>query len=89
MSPLSDIMAGEVTSNTLDTSVDSDSTSAASADAHPDSDACFYAAVLASTVTKWASTLAFSEVGRSMTAPDVLQQVGRAFARAVPEENNR
>lgn len=42
-------------------------------------DAAVHACVLASVVTKRASAMAFERHGRSVTAPDILDCVGKAF----------
>ena len=47
--------------------------------------ACVYACILASIVAKQASELAFASKGRSMTAPDVIDQIGAAFRKVHPE----
>jgi NAD(P)H-hydrate repair Nnr-like enzyme with NAD(P)H-hydrate dehydratase domain len=41
--------------------------------------------MLAAMVSKRASELAFAEKGRSMTAPDVVEQLGAAFREFYPE----
>lgn len=47
--------------------------------------AAVQACVLASVVTKLAAELAFAAQGRSMTAPDVVTHIGRAFQVLHPE----
>ena len=47
--------------------------------------AAIHACILASVVTRRAAELAFREKGRSMTAPDVIEHLGRAFVDIHPE----
>jgi NAD(P)H-hydrate repair Nnr-like enzyme with NAD(P)H-hydrate dehydratase domain len=47
--------------------------------------AAVHACVFASILTKQAAELAFAQKGRSMTAPDVVEQIGAAFRRLHPE----
>ena len=47
--------------------------------------ACVHACILASIVAKQASELAFASKGRSMTAPDVIDQIGAAFRKVYRE----
>lgn len=49
------------------------------------SDAMVYACILASSVTRRASEMAFTKKGRAMTSPDVLNSLGIAFADITQE----
>ena len=90
MTPLSSFSAKDTTTLTIDspdvdTTVPPTSMTSSSGAGAQDTDACLYAAMLTATVTKKASALAFKQMGRSMTAPDVLQHLGRSFASVVDD----
>ena len=44
-----------------------------------------WASLLAATITKRASQLAFSRKKRSMTSPDVIECIGEAFDRSIDQ----
>ena len=53
-----------------------------SADQQPDT-TLIWASILASTVTKRSSALAFSNKKRSTTSPDIIEYIGQAFEDSI------
>ena len=75
-----DLRNGDTTPEAAESCIDGDS----SGDQLSRS-AAVHACVLASVAAKQAAALAFKDKGRSMTAPDVMAQVGAAFQELYPE----